>query len=376
MYTEENTLRVARRFNNPKRTWLLVNPLQAKHIPVSPAQALTMMETLGQKAAARWPDTRLVIGFAETATAIGSAVASAFGPDCKYLHTTRESFPKGTHWVPFLEEHSHAAHQKLCCDRLIHWLNDTDTVLFVEDELSTGKTLLNVLDQLKAHFPILGEKKLAAASLLNRLSPEDELRLSRAGLSCEYLVKLQNRDFAQAVEHLQVEEAPPGEKGIFPFSHQTFNGPPLPDPRTGVSAGDWQGACTQSAEAFLKQFPLPPNSRVLVLGTEEWMYPALILGRKLEEEGHLVLCHATTRSPIGVTDLPGYPITSGAKLPSFYEAGRSTYLYDHTPCDVLMVVSDTPLPGFHALEHLLAAWKDSGYQYAYYLQGGRDVWYL
>ena len=35
-YTRENTLRIAKRFHNRKRTYLLVNPLQAKHIPVSP----------------------------------------------------------------------------------------------------------------------------------------------------------------------------------------------------------------------------------------------------------------------------------------------------------------------------------------------------
>ena len=36
-YTAADTLRIAKRYNNPKRSYLLVNPLQAKHIPVSPA---------------------------------------------------------------------------------------------------------------------------------------------------------------------------------------------------------------------------------------------------------------------------------------------------------------------------------------------------
>ena len=35
-YTAADTLRIAKRYNNPKRSYLLVNPLQAKHIPVSP----------------------------------------------------------------------------------------------------------------------------------------------------------------------------------------------------------------------------------------------------------------------------------------------------------------------------------------------------
>lgn len=39
-YTAAGTLRIAKRYNNPKRSYLLVNPLQAKHIPVSPGRRL------------------------------------------------------------------------------------------------------------------------------------------------------------------------------------------------------------------------------------------------------------------------------------------------------------------------------------------------
>ena len=61
------------------------------------------------------------------------------------------------------------------------------------------------------------------------------------------------------------------------------------------------------------------------------MYPALLLGERLEQLGAEVCCHATTRSPIGLCDAPGYPISSGWKLPSFYEEGRVTYVYDLMP---------------------------------------------
>ena len=51
-YTAADTLRIAKRYNNPKRSYLLVNPLQAKHIPVSPTAALEMMSALGGQVAA------------------------------------------------------------------------------------------------------------------------------------------------------------------------------------------------------------------------------------------------------------------------------------------------------------------------------------
>ena len=89
-YQEKDILRIAKRINNSRRPYLLVNPLQAKHIPVSPSTALQMMTSLGELVAAKYGDARLVIGFAETATAIGAVVAKTISDECLYIHTTRE----------------------------------------------------------------------------------------------------------------------------------------------------------------------------------------------------------------------------------------------------------------------------------------------
>ena len=63
-YKENDILKLAKRINNSKRSYLLVNPLQAKHIPVSPSAALQMMTSLGELVSERYGDARLVIGFA------------------------------------------------------------------------------------------------------------------------------------------------------------------------------------------------------------------------------------------------------------------------------------------------------------------------
>ena len=90
-YTEADVLLLAKRWQNSKRSYLLVNPLQAKHCPSDPGQALAMMRSLGRQVAEHYPQARLVIGFAETATAIGATLASCLGPDCWYIQTTREN---------------------------------------------------------------------------------------------------------------------------------------------------------------------------------------------------------------------------------------------------------------------------------------------
>ena len=106
------------------------------------------------------------------------------------------------------------------------------------------------------------------------------------------------------------------------------------------------------------------------------MYPALVLGEALEARGLSVLCHATTRSPIGICGASGYPIVSGSRLSSFYEGDRDTFLYNFSGCDALVVVSDAPSCRPEALNELAAAWAPYGFQMLFFVQGGCNVWYL
>ncbi len=339
VYTAEETLRLAKRANNPKRSYLLVNPLQGKHLAVSPRESLRMMQTLGKQLAAEFPEARLVIGFAETATAIGAMAASCFGEDCVYIHTTREPLPENSA-VYFEEEHSHAIEQLLYCREMERWLEKTETVIFIDDEISTGKTLLNIIQQLSARFPAFRQKRLAAASILNRLTAENETRLESAGIVSRYLVKLPEADYSRAVEGFRIEEArlPEGEP-------QSWERVPVSwcSPRKGVLAFDYLDVCCRKSEALLPRFKelLPSKASVLVLGSEECMFPALVLGAVLEQQGGWeVRSHSTTRSPIGISTQAGYPIQEGWKLQSLYDPARTTYLYNLARYDAVILVTE------------------------------------
>ena len=373
-YTKETTLRVAKRYRNAKRAYLLVNPLQAKHMPVSPTEALTMMRTLGAGLRQEFPGARLVLGFAETATALGAAVASRLGPDCAFLTTTREA-GEGPGWVRFLEEHSHAAEQKLWGGDLDALLQETDTVLFVDDEISTGKTLRNMVAQLTRRWPALGEKTLVAASLLNRVTPEQEEALADAGITCRCLVRLPQEDHTAQVADWTVTEAPPAVPQNLSFRQETLPGEGLLDPRKTLRIGAYDSSCQAVAEAMLSHTlgPVETLGKTLVLGTEECMYPALILGERLERLGAEVCCHATTRSPIGLCDAPGYPIRSGWKLPSFYEEERTTYVYNLREYDTVIVVSDTKKTDLRAIQALASVLTC---KQLIYTQGEGYVWNL
>lgn len=380
-YTQEDTLRIAKRYQNAKRSYLLVNPLQAKHMPVSPSQALHMMETLGQQIAENYPGAKLVIGFAETATAIGAVVAGCLGNDCSYVQTTREDFPVASAWFDFAEEHSHAVEQRLCREGFGAWLGQTDVVVLVDDEISTGKTLINMVNQIKQSFPELSEKTIVAASVLNRVSEENNQKLLEAGIVCEYLVKLPQDDYTAMVEPFDVREGRTVTPVKLPLRFKQLPCRCEAEPRTGVSMQAYQRDCEALADAFITAMMLAPeieNQRILVLGTEECMFPALTLGKKLEDSMPTgsVRCHATTRSPIGICGEQGYPIQSGCRLRSFYDSERVTYLYNIQEYDMVIVVSDTPVENLDALESLAAALNLQSNTKLFYLQGGQNVWYI
>lgn len=378
-YTAENTLRVAKRYNNTKRTYLLVNPLQAKHIPVSPTEALTMMRTLGERLARKYPDTRLIIGFAETATAIGAAVSECFGGDCVYIHTTRENISNCQNWIYFSEEHSHAVEQKLCADKLLEIFKTTPQIIFVDDELSTGKTLINIAEQLKKQYPVLRDTEMIAASVLNRLTQENTNRLEAAGITAEYLVRLPDEDYTANVENIEVTAA----QSLFDVPSREFDYTPvvpsqaLMNPRMGVCAKEYKAHCQCIAEAAVENITsqIRSDSRVLILGTEECMYPALILGEVIEKKNLAgsVVCHATTRSPIGICSQNDYPVFEGYKIRSFYDNERETYIYDLNSYDIAIVVSDTAKTDDSALANLFEALCVHGCKKLFFVKGERHV---
>lgn len=376
--TVQSLLRVAKRFGNKKRTYLLVNALQAKHLPCSPAASLDMMHQFGEILQKKYPHTKLVIGFAETATAIGAAVAQCFSPDCVYIHTTREQGEEVSQWIYFLEEHSHAVEQKLCADNLQIWLEHTDTVIFVDDEISTGKTLINMIAQLKESFPMLKEKTLVAASIFNRVSVEDEKRMQAEGIHTEYLYRLPDIDYTAQVAQYDVTEAERAEKrkGVYIKEHIPVS---MSDhPRQGVRIQEYTNQCQTLAKELFShvQYDIAPQSNILVLGTEECMFPALVFGQWLEQQNdtYTVRCHATTRSPIGICTTDDYSIVSGKKVKSFYDTDRDTYIYNLAAYNIIFIISDTTQEDLAALESLIGALPLQECQKLYYVQGGRNVW--
>lgn len=404
----EQLVRTAVRENNTKRPYLLVNPSQGKHIPVSPEIALGVFSALADAVQAQigTADPVLVIGFAETATAIGAAVAAKL-PNAVLMQTTRE-VPSETpctsaedlerltsgqplvnpgeeregkdsigqvrsdeesedgaprtaakKYLCFSETHSHATEQYITRDGLGAALKWAKHVVFVEDEVTTGNTILHLIEVLKEAYAVEGVT-FGVASILNGMTEESKRRYAAAGIWTRFLLHTDNAAMERTLGQYRCdgEKYPVQQADVQTAERVRLLG--MPNIRSRAWRADaYADACTALAQAVCDHVP-HNAARVLVLGTEECMYAGLCAGRMLEQQGHTVRFHATTRSPIQPSTEPAYPLHSRYTLQSLYDAARTTYVYDLQAYDHVCIVTDAPEPEKQGLSSLLAALRTAG----------------
>ncbi|MFK4184488.1 phosphoribosyltransferase [Streptomyces sparsogenes] len=161
---------------NPKRAHLLVSNVLGKHVPQRPSAVhgagvrlgRRVRELLGDRAAAR----AVVLGYAETATGLGHSVADGLGL-APYLHSTRRPVAGVAPVGGFEEEHSHATSHLLLPEDPDLLATDGPLVL-VDDEFSTGRTVLNTIAALHRRFP---RERYVVVALVDMRSPEDRAHL-------------------------------------------------------------------------------------------------------------------------------------------------------------------------------------------------------
>lgn len=335
MYTENDLVRIAKRENNKKRNYLVVNPLQGKHIAVSPGKALRVFSDLAKDLRVYQGERLLVVGFAETATAIGAQAAIELGAD--YIQTTREEIP-GADSLFFSEEHSHATEQRLVKDDLDKIMDRADRIIFVEDEVTTGKTIWNLITVLRQQYG--GEMRFAVASLLNGMSEDAMKAFADRGIELHYLVKISHDRYPGTAEKAAADGIYHPEDVSEAEYTARLDVEGWMNTRLLTDMARYEEACRRLSEEIRERLPLDGIQRLLMLGTEEFMYPGLYVGKCLEESGHLVRFHATTRSPVAVGNSQEYPLHERYALASLYEENRKIFVYDIGSYDAVIVITD------------------------------------
>ena len=340
---------------NPKRAHLLVSLLLGKHVPVPATTVLGAAADLGALVRdALGGRTPYVVGFAETATALGHGVAAVCASDggpAPYVHTTRRPAPAGVQPLRFEEEHSHAVDQALAVlDEAP--LHDEDLPLvLVDDELSSGRTAVNAIRVLQARWP---RRTYVLATLLDVRS--DAQRQATAEAVADLGATL--LDVSLVAGRVELPEGLTSRAADL----VTAAAPEVARPASGsvrrwtLDAAAVNGAFgwDAAAEAALREAahvlagalrPHLPGS-VLVMGDEEFMYAAQLTGAALD-----AATSSTTRSPALVVDEPGYPLRTALQFASTDEAGRTSFAYNVAPSglpergrapgfDVVVLLSD------------------------------------
>ncbi|MDJ0383933.1 phosphoribosyltransferase [Streptomyces sp. G-G2] len=386
---------------NPKRAHLLVSRVLGKHVPRSPAVVhgagyglgLRVRELLGEAA-----PSAVVLGYAETATGLGHCVADGLGT-APYLHSTRRPVPGVAPAGGFEEAHSHAtSHLLLPEDPEL--LAGSGPLVLVDDEFSTGNTVLNTIRDLherhpREHYVVVALVDMRSAADRDRLTAFAESLGARVDLIAlasgtvrlpegvlERGMRLVEQYEAQGAGACEAQDAAACEALDAPLAHAPapaharVTRVPLDWP-AGVPDGGRHGftpahrarleAALPGLGAQLSRALGERPGRVLVLGNEELMYAPLRLAQALEETGTAaeVCFSTTTRSPVLAVDDPGYAIRTRLVFPAHDDPADGPgerYAYNVFTAggpafDTVVAVVDSAgdTPALHAPDGLLAS---------------------
>ncbi len=341
-----DNFRFAKRENNPRRDFIIVNKFQSKHYPSDPRETALHCDFLGNEMLKRCPDGEcLAIIFSETAVGIGSLAASKLGSRCFLLTTTREKIPEYFESVTFEESHSHAPLHTLCIRPEIDFGNFSH-VFIIDDEFTTGNTAISLYKAIS--------KRCSCPFTAVSFTASMESRKKFAENNIDLITE---KEFERPtlVQFPQTSDLDREIIGKDPQIEISLNS--LYDIRFGVNCADYFDECKRLCSTVLEQLANNLNEvrTVEVVGTEEFCLPPIMLGLLLTEKGITVRVHGVTRSPMLPSSEGDYPIRDRAKLISLYDNTRKVHIYNRVECDLTIIVTDAENPGSEAISQLCGA---------------------
>ena len=306
------------------------------------------------------PSAVLIIGFAETATALGHGFFEKFAGDVQFVHTTREHLVNVEPVICFEEEHSHASSHRLYAEETF-FLRETEVVL-VDDEMTSGKTNRNIIRQLHEKYPHLTTFTLVSILDFRTAQARDEMQqlahelgitihsvsLFTGAFQIEETGELQmeemgaHKNEANGPLHTEIVPAMPQHRARLEYSLERLLQDALMEQasyceaqyvkyanyyqdsgRFGLSVDGQQRLekhVAQVAELLQKR---RSQGRCLVLGTGEFMYVPMSIALHMGDD---VSYHATTRSPIYAHEQS--LIYNKFTFPSADFPGVTNYLYN------------------------------------------------
>lgn len=305
--------------HNAKRGFLVVSKVLGRHMPARPREMQEAVDALTARLLAQVEDIPgpvIFIGLAETAVCLGQSVHDAFGRlsgrgDTLFLHTTRQKID-ATVIATFAEPHSHAAMHLIYapgCETHRNLMTEARSLVLIDDEVSTGVTLVNLAEAMRPHLPHL--QKICTATLADWSNAADYASTMSVPATAVSLLSGTIAWRANAEAHpvapTGVSVAALGRMS----SHVNFGRLSVQSRPEGIS---------ELASALSPA----DGDRFLIVGTGEFTWPPFLLAQALEQAGHDVQMQATSRSPVQIGGAIGCSLT----FKDNYETGVPNFLYN------------------------------------------------
>ncbi len=341
-----NNFSLAKRENNTRRDFIIVNKFQSKHYPSDPRETALHCGFLGAEMLKRCPRGEcLAVVFSETAVGIGALAASALGERCFLLSTTREKLPEYFESVCFEEKHSHAPLHTLCVRREIDF-GKFSHVFIIDDEFTTGHTAVSLYKAIR--------ERCRCQFTAVAFTASEESRKNFAENNIDVIAEefFDNQDSVEFQQNFCDDREIFGKNPDFDFSLNA-----LLDIRSGVNCGEYFDECNRLCNELLEQLVgvLEGVRSIELVGTEEFCLPPILFGKLLTEKGITVRIHGVTRSPMLPSDEGDYPIRDRAVLTSLYNSERKVYIYNCVRCDLSILMTDAEDPDNDAVSRLCGA---------------------
>ncbi|MEH7075470.1 phosphoribosyltransferase family protein [Neobacillus drentensis] len=356
---------------NKKRSFLFVSKVLGKHIPINPNKGLLTAALIGVRYLEMVKGMKslvteslltsfrknesyhclpfipehihpVVIGFAETATALGHAFFDCFH-SAEYFHTTREELFQVKPEITFEEEHSHATSHR--CYIPLEMIQNKREIVLVDDELTSGKTALNIIQSIQNRFP---RRNYTIVSILDWRSKEDKNRFNQLeqqlGIKINVVSLLSGNIKVNQVR--EIEERPTIAERIVSVDSfvewidlsPIFSITPYiainPNNKTAYIKETGRFGLTSGENNYLHQKASAAanilnqkrtGKRTLCLGTGEFMYLPMKLASKM---GSDVYYQSTTRSPIFIENKFGYGAKFGVSFSNPEDLSITHYVYN------------------------------------------------
>ncbi|MCS0672126.1 phosphoribosyltransferase family protein [Cytobacillus firmus] len=363
---------------NKKRSFLFVSKVLGKHIPINPQIGLLTGELLASRYMEKVKKVEtgkgaelltafknrsgiissspfihedhnpVIVGFAETATALGHAFFQSF-KRADYFHTTREQLIDRNSVITFEEEHSHATSHRCYTNESL--LDNKREIILVDDEMTTGKTAINIIRSIHERFP---RKIYTVVSILDWRSLKNQILFDdlekELGIIIHSVSLLKGEIDVKGspeVHESQSSDELKGNDGLISYIHINNEFPELLSPmnepsaalsgeirtipylkdsgRFGLDAKRQARLSVSLAEIGQYLFRKRDGRNTLCLGTGEFMYIPMKLASLM---GEGVKFHSTTRSPIFVRNDNEYGAKYGISFQNPEDPEMAQFVYN------------------------------------------------